>query len=486
MKSRIKALSFQTIIYGTGHILARLVTFLLLPLYTNVFDPERYAVVTLAYTFMGFMAVVLHYGLDASLMKHYVPADKPERTRQLSTAYASFLISSMAFLILMLVFRRGLAEPLLGVYIPKYIAMVGVILMLDILWSVPVLILRTEEKPFTFITFSLINVCATLGLNIIFVLKMHLGVDGVLVSNIWASLLMFLLTLPIIVRRTDTRAVSWITWKKLMRFGIPFLPSGIFAMIMEMAGRYMLKFMTDMETVGLYGASYKLGMLMMLAVMGFNMAWQPFFLREGGGKDKKVMYARVASYVLAILGLVWVLLLIWVGRLVRFPVGGTTFYGSEFWSCTPIVSWIALGYFFHAAYLLQLPGPFLSEKSHWVATTRGVGAVVTIVLNLVLIPLWGAMGAAVAMMLSFLSMAGYMYYINRRIFPMDFEWSRLLRIVALMAVTFIAHRFFHGNWLRDGLITLIYPIGLVLSGFLRGEEWRTVAQLFRGRNGELE
>ncbi len=474
MKSPLKALSLQTLIYGTGHILARLVTFLLLPLYTNVFEPEKYAVVSLAYIFMGFMAVVLHYGLDASLMKHYVPADQPERKQLLSTAYISFLITSIAFMLVMVVFRSVLTGPILGVYMPRYMVMVGVILMLDILWSVPVLILRAEQKPVVFITFSLLNVGITLGLNLVFVLRLRMGVEGVLVSNIWASTLIFLLTLPIIIRRTSLRKFSVTAWKKLMRFGLPFLPSGIFAMIMEMAGRYMLKFLTDMETVGIYAAGYKLGMLMMLAVMGFNMAWQPFFLREGGGADKKKLYARIASYVLAVLGLIWVLLLIWASRLVRFPVGGTTFYGTEFWSSTAIVPWIALGYFFHAAYLLQLPGPFLTEKSHWVATTRGVGAAVTIVLNLILIPLFGALGAAIAMLLSFVSMCVYMYTINRRIFPVEYEWYRLLRILAAMLITGLAYFFFHGSWLRDGMISILYPLVLLTSGFLSRSEWASL------------
>jgi len=482
MRSQIKALSFQTLIYGTGHILARLVTFLLLPLYTNIFDPEKYAVVSLAYMFMGFMVVILHYGLDAALMKHYVPAGATERKKLLSSAYVSFILTSVGFALLMYFLRGFTAEILLGIHMPRYMALVGIILMLDILWSVPMLLLRSEEKPFTFIFFSLLNVCLTMSLNLLFVLRLRMGVEGVLISNVWTSVIIFLLTLPIIIKRIDLRMVSWPIWKKLMRFGLPFLPSGIFAMIMEMAGRYLLKFMTDMGVVGIYNAGYKLGMLMLLVVMGFNMAWQPFFLREGSSAEKKQLYSRIAPYVLAILGFVWVFLLLWVDRLVRLPIGGATFYGSEYWSSTAIVPWIALGYLFHATYLLQLPGPFLTGKSHWVAYTRGFGALVTILLNLALIPFLGALGAAVAMCVSFLIMSIAMFLVNRRIIPMTYEWSKLVRVgIALLIIAVLNYQL-PQRWFIDGGLTLAYPILLLISGFVKRSDITTLKHSLLGKS----
>ena len=87
MIKEIKALTFNTLIYGAGHILARIVTFLLLPLYTNVFNPNDYGVISLAYAFMGFMSVVLHYGLDAALLKRYVQSDVSEKTGYLTSAW---------------------------------------------------------------------------------------------------------------------------------------------------------------------------------------------------------------------------------------------------------------------------------------------------------------------------------------------------------------------------------------------------------------
>ena len=147
MIKEIKALTFNTLIYGAGHILARIVTFLLLPLYTNLFNPNDYGVISLAYTFMGFMSVVLHYGLDAALLKRYVQSDVSEKTAYLTSAWFSFLVTSIGFGLLITLLRSWLSPTILGSTDDRLMTLVGWIIALDIMWSIPQLIFRAEEKP---------------------------------------------------------------------------------------------------------------------------------------------------------------------------------------------------------------------------------------------------------------------------------------------------------------------------------------------------
>ena len=133
-----------------------------------------------------------------------------------------------------------------------------------------------------------------------------------------------------------------------MNFGLPFLPAGIFSMTLELSDRYILRYLTDLNTVGLYNAGYKLGMLMMLVVMGFNMAWQPYFLKKE--KSETEYIAKITTLIAAILGLLWILLIVWVEDIVRFQIGSFSFFGSQYWSSTQIVPIIALAYIFHATY----------------------------------------------------------------------------------------------------------------------------------------
>ncbi len=466
MLRSIKTLSLQTLVYGTGHVLARSVSFLLLPLYTNVFTTYDYGVISLAYAFMGIMGVVLRYGLDAALMKWYVQSEREDRARYLTTAYFSFVITAAVFIMFMLGFRQPLAGLFLGGDYPQFMVYISGILFFDVLWSVPLLLLRSEERPLAFVGFSFLNVLSSLGLNLLLVLSYGMGIQGVLLSNLITSGLLFVLTFPIVWKRLELRRASLDSWRQLMRFGLPFLPSGIFAMLMELADRYILKVMTDVGTVGIYSAGYKLGMLMLLIVMGFSRSWQPFFLKQEDTGETRRLFATIATYLLAVLGFIWVLMCVWVPRLVRLDIGPITFYGPDFWQGTEIVPWIALGYLFHAAYLLQLPGVFQLERSRWVAITRGVGALANIVLNIALIPRYGALGAALATCLSFLIMALAFLGINRQIYPVPYEWSRLLRVFLLMAGIYVLTWVAEATLLRDVLLTFLYPLGLAVSGFL--------------------
>jgi O-antigen/teichoic acid export membrane protein len=474
---QIKKLSGQTLIYGTGHIMARLVTFLLLPLYTNVFTAEEYGVISLAYVFMGFMGVVLHYGLDVALMKKYVQTKDEERTSFFSSAYVSLALTSLIFAICVSLGSDFLAPVILDGNYPKLIVYIGWIIFCDILWSLPQLILRAEEKPTKYIVFSLTNVIATMTLNLVFVLVMKLGIEGVLLSNLIVSGSLLIMTFPIVLKRISLQHISGKHWKTLMTFGLPFLPAGIFSMFMEIADRYLLKWLTDMETVGLYSAGYKLGMLIMLAVMGFNMGWQPFFLKAGS--DQKTVFARITTYVLAILGFLWLLLYIWVDDIVRFQIGGISFYGEAYWSSTAIVPVIALGYWFHGVYILQVPGMYLQEKSKNLMIVRAVGALTNILLNIILIPDYGAMGAAWATCSSFAAMAFLIFYMNLQLFPMNYEWGRIIRVIMSIMFVFAMGYTMTDTWVNKLILSTAFPIILYLTGFMTKDERQRLQRLLK-------
>jgi len=214
-------------------------------------------------------------------------------------------------------------------------------------------------------------------------------------------------------------------------------------------------------------------MLMLLLVMGFNMGWQPFFLKTKKGEDRKKLFTQITTYVLATVGFVWVLLIIWIENIVQLNIGGTTLFGHKYWESIVFVPWVALGYFFFASYSLQLPGVFLTERTKWIATVRAIGAGMNIGLNIILIHYIGAIGAAIATCLSFLGMSVALYIINKKIYPMHYEWLRLFRIIVFMGVAFFVLHFYDLSMIGKLILSVSYPTGLFLTGFLnQGERQR--------------
>ena len=468
----VKSLGKESLIYGVGHVAARGVTFLLLPIYTNLFSLSDYGIISLVYTFLGFMNVILHYGLDASLLKHYVPADIEERKSILTNAYASFLLTTIVFVLLLVFFRSNISGLLFGNSFPSITIMVAGILFFDVLWSMHVLLLRAEGKPVFYTVVSFINVLLTLGLNILFVIYLKLGISGVLISNLITSGCIFFITFPIIIKRISITTLSVNQWKRMMKFGFPFLPAGIFSMILELSDRYILRYLTNIETVGLYNAGYKLGMLMMLVVMGFNMAWQPYFLKKE--KNEREYVANVTTYVLSVLVFLWILILIWTDALVKLQFGEFTFFGGQYWASTQIVSIIALAYIFHALFLLQLPGVYLLERSGLIAWIRGLGAVSNIILNLLFIPEYGIVGAACATCISFILMAVFIFMVNRKLFAIKYEWKKILLItISAISIWISVHQFPLDNVGKIGF-TILYPLIMFSTGILRFNKLKTL------------
>ena len=466
----IKSLGTQSLIYGAGHVAARGVTFLLLPIYTNIFSLEDYGIISLIYTFLGFMNVVLHYGLDASLLKHYMPADSEERKTILSNAYGSFLITTILFSLLLIIFRNNVSGLLFGINLPNITLLVVGILFFDVLWSIHVLILRAEERPVYFSIISFLNVLSTLALNILFVIYFELGIYGVLLSNLITSGVIFLITVPIILKRSSIKSLSLKYWKKMMKFGVPFLPAGIFSMILELSDRYILRYLTDIETVGLYNAGYKLGLLILLIVMGFNMAWQPYFLKKE--KEERKYIADVTTLVFAVLGFSWILLLLWSDTMVKMKFGDFSFFGEQYWEATSIVPIIGLAYVFHAGYLIQLPGVYLLEKTGWIPWVRGMGALSNIILNFLFIPEYGIVGAASATCLSFILMAVIFYFINRSVFPILYQWRKLGIIIFTIGVIIIFHFNFVLVSSEKIVVCVFYPIILTLTKVVRWDQFK--------------
>ena len=451
----IKLLGKQSLVYGFGHVITRLVTFLLLPLYTNKFTPEQYGIVALFYTFIPLLNIVVRYGMGAAFLKNYVPANKEDRMSIMTNVIISLFLTGIPFLILFYLFRENLSLVFFGVVKPSYVVMMGMIIFFDTIWSIPMLALRAENRPRLFILFSFLNVGVTLLCNLVFIIIFKMNIGSIFLSNLIASLIIFILVLPYIYQRFRFSSLSIVKWKTILSFALPFLPAGLFAMAMEVADRYILKLLTDLETVGIYNAGYKIGVLMLLVVNGFNMGWQPYFLEKNFDSRSKI-YPRINSIVLAILGFIWILLLFWTDDLIKTSFLGITFFGSDFFGSLNIIPWIGLSYFFYGFYHLQTPGVFLKNRPKYAAYTRLFGAFSNIGLCFLLIPMYGAVGAAYATCISFGLMALSMFFINRYLIFVKLEYKSLIIIFLLLFISYAAFSVYQDNSTVNLLIMFFY------------------------------
>ena len=418
----IKSLGKESLIYGIGHVMARMVTFLLLPLYTHYFTPDQYGIISLSYAFIGFALILYRYGMDTALMKYAVQETGLERKKHITVVLISQLITSLIFSLILYSLRKYFAPYVIGLDRPDWITFLSIILFLDSLWNLPLLILRSENKAIPFISFSLFNVLSTMLLNIYFVIKMEYGVEGVFLSNIISSLIVLIFSLPIIYKNLSIRTFEFKILKRVLHFGLPFLPAGFFTMIMELSDRYLVGSMMSIEDVGLYSAGKKLGMLGLTVVMGFNMGWTPYFLNRGQSDGAKKEFSNIATFFIGGLGFTCLLMILWLPEIMRFSLFGKSLIGKEFWGCEKIVNSILLGYFFFGCYLIQLPGVYIKEITNWIPLFRIIGALTVIIASFLLIPIFGSIGAAYSIVLAFFFMSLSINIKLKNIYPISYNW----------------------------------------------------------------
>ena len=449
----IKALGKQSLIYGIGHVMARLITFLLLPLYTHKFTQVEYGALSLAYAFMGFALIIYRYGMDTALMKYSVQKSGQNRKKYITIIIGAQAITGIVFTLLLYLSRNIIAVYVLGINRPDWMIYLSVILFFDSMWNLPMLILRSEERAGPFIIFSLLNVILTMVLNILFVVYWDSGIEGVFKANVIASSSVFFFSLPIILKRIKFSLFEKEAFMKIMRFALPFLPAGIFTMIMELSDRYLLEFYLGTAQVGLYSAGKKMGMLGLTIVMGFNMGWTPYFLKRGKQKGARIEFSKITTLFLGIMGYVTVLVSIWIPNIMRFSIGGSTLIGSEFWACEQVVSTILIGYFFFATYVIQLPGVYMKEITSWVPIFRIIGASSLILSSVIFIPTFGFLGAAYSVVLAFIFMSMSIYFKTNKIYPIAYNWRGILYPIFFLIII----QFHIDDLITRALISLLYP-----------------------------
>ena len=277
--------------------MGRLLNFLLVPLYTAIFAPEEYGVLSELMVVAAFAMVVLTYGVETAYF-HFTNKDKnPENV--LSTGFISLLTSSILFLFIALHCSRSIAKLL---HVPEHPSLINWliwVLFLDVLTTLPFANLRVNDKAWRFAFIRLTNIIVNIGLNLFFYLLCPylikqgvalkligyiydpgLGIGYIFISNLIASSVMLLLLTPEILKLNF--AFDFKIWKKMITYGFPLLIGGLAYVTNEMVDRLLLEYLLPADTataqVGIYSACYKIAIFMSLFVQGFSVRCRTFFL----------------------------------------------------------------------------------------------------------------------------------------------------------------------------------------------------------------
>jgi O-antigen/teichoic acid export membrane protein len=229
-------------------------------------------------------------------------------------------------------------------------------------------------------------------------------------------------------------------------------------MLVQVIDVPILEKLTDLKTVGIYKANYKLGIFMMLFVNMFQYAWQPFFLQNAKDPKAKEMFSKVLTYFTLVGSIILIILSLFISDISQIKVAGYSLIGEQYWSGLHIIPIVLLAYLINGMYVIFSAGIYIEEKSVYVPIITGSGALVNVVANFLLIPVWGITGAALATLASYLVMAIGYYYVTQKFFEVKYELKRIGHI--FFAVLIVGVLFYY-LYAIDKLL-FIYRIALLV------------------------
>ncbi|MDA1028650.1 MAG: polysaccharide biosynthesis C-terminal domain-containing protein [Bacteroidetes bacterium] len=492
-QTRIRRLASETAIYGISSIVGRLINFLLFPLYSHVFLPSEYAPIIVIYAAFMFLNVLFQHGAESSYLKFATERKElTGRSSAFGTAMFSLLVVSSLLTVVMLLVRGTVAD-IIGLnqsflYFLNYAA---AILWLDSLATVPFADLRLRNRPWVFAAIRIVNILVVVGLNLILIFGLNLGVEAILISNVVASGVTLIMLAPTTIARFSRLDVG--LWKKMILFGLPFIPGGIGYAVTERVNLFFLSEMDPQvvqklygmtaeshprlfqqaadlgsqvfteEIVGMYGGIIKLAVLMALFIQMFHYAWQPFFLQHQHDADAPSLFGKVFSILTLVMLVAFLGISFFVEELVQLPLpGGRTLIQSSYWMGLIIIPIALTGYFFQGWYYHFSAGAYLRNKSKFFLYATASGSIVALVLNAWFVPTGGMMAAAWATSAAYAVMALTLLFLIKRHYPIPYNWVRVLICCGVAAGVFLLWKnvtFLHAWWLEMGLVAVFTLFG---------------------------
>lgn len=478
--ANIKKMAGNTLVYGLGNIFNRAITFLLLPLYINMMTPVEYGALNLIYPFLALMNVVYMYGLDAAFMRFFIPEkDQARRQEIFSVVYLSILATTGFITASLFLAEAPLASLLLGDDpATSVFALAFIILMIDGLSFMPVLYYRSIQKPLRYVSIIFAEVVVNLSLNILLVGFWGWGLKGVLVANISSSLIKLVFASPAIFQNLS---LTWSgrLWKDLLKFGLPTVPAVLFAMVVALGDRFLIKYFFDQATVGIYSAGYKIGMIMALMVTAFRFAWHPFFLSIADQENAKETFARILTLFVIIGSFVFLLVSLLAPPVLTLDFNGKAIITPQYAEGLRIVPLILLAYLFQGVYVNLVVGMYLKKKTYLAPLFTGSGMIINLSTNLILMGVFQVsfMAAGIAALASYIGQSFLLWVVSKRFYPIPYEGMKLLKLTALVAILFFVPQLIPDQTLFLSLVVVgaYFPL-LSMAGILSLAQIKTAAR----------
>ncbi len=463
----VRSLFKDTAIYGVSSIVGRFLNWLLVPMYTYVFDVGQYGVVTNIYAWVALVLIILTYGMETGFFRFANHEKGYDPMRVYSTALLSLGVSSAAFIVLVTCFQGPISALLLCPQHPSFVWLMAVAVAVDAFTAIPFSYLRYRRRPVRFATLRLLNIGLNIGLNLFFILlcpwlmrvapwtvgwfyDAEFGVGYIFLANFISSLFTLLTLLP------ELRGFNYVfdrsLWRQMIVYSWPLLVLGIAGVLNQSGAQILLPYIVDdpqaaKDMLGIYGANYKVAIVMVMFIQAFRFAYEPFIFAQNKarGEDRTQAYRDAMKWFVAFAMAIFLGVMYYLDILKHF-IAPAYYPGLR---VVPIImiAEMFFGVFFNLSLWYKL-----TDQTIWGMWFSLIGVVVTVAGNVLLVPLMGYMGCA---------------------------WAALGCYGIMMLLSYLVGRVKHPIGYRTGCLCLYFVAALALWGLgtliHTGSEWLDMA-----------
>lgn len=481
----LKKLAGQTAWYGVSSIFARFLNYLLTPYLTGVFTTEMYGELSIVYAATPFMSALFIHGMEITYFR-YANSDVGQQ-RVFNTGSLSLITSTLLLTSILVIANVPIAHALKIGSHPEFITWIAMVIALDTLCVLPFAKLRFERRPKKYALIRLAGIVLNIllvvffysGLPVIaehdprsFIAKWYdpgMGIGYYIIANLLSSGFMFL----VLVKEYLNIRLQWDTklWKEMLWYALPLMIAGFAGVINETFDRIMLGWLaTDYngfnakEQAGVYGANYKLSIIVNLFVQAFRLGAEPFFFEQAKDKDAPGTYARVMKYFVIVLCTMFLVVAMYLDLWKYFIQNEAMWVGLK---VVPVllIAAMCLGVYYNLSIWFKV-----TKKTKAGAVITIIGAIVTLGVNWLFIPRFGYMACAWATLACYGSMMIISYFWGQRVYPVPYPVVKIARYFLLMLLLFFVHnlvcQYTTELWPRLGvaiLFTWIYVVYIIRS-----------------------
>lgn len=471
--SGLKSLFKQTFIYGLATVLPRMLSFLLVPLYTTkgvLPSVAEYGEVSVVFSYFVLFNVVLAYGMETAFFRFFNKEDN--KTRVIGTSAISLIVSSVGFFILALLFQNSISS-IIDIDV-EYINLVIWILLLDALVIIPFAWLRATQRPMKYTLIKILNVAINLGLNLFFLLalkdlasnipvfdsiyKPNFQINYIFIANLIASGVTLVFMFPFYAK--IKYVFNSTLWKTMMRYAFPVLIAGIAFSINETFDRILLDYLLPEDVakthIGMYSACYKIALFMTLFATAYRLGIEPYFFSHAKAENPEKNYAKILEFFIAF-GAVILLSVVVFADVLKLIIVRDEAYWDAMW----VVPIILLANFCLGIYHNLSVWYKITDKTKFGAYISIVGALVTLVINIVFIGAYSYKASAVATLVAYAIMMALSYYFGRKYYPIPYDLKKIGLYLGLsIGLSGLSFYQFRGNYII-GISMLIVFLTIV-------------------------